>query len=263
MLLRKEEHMDDMVCGVVSAGSKTPDIVLHQWCISPYCTKVRKVLEFKGLPYRCEEYGGLRALKRSSLSVAGKLPVLDYGAERVQDSSAIARLLEQRHPTPSLWPEQLDVALVHLLADWADESLYWYQLWLRFAERDALDAAVAAACKGRPGYERTIFKQGMLLERGKLKAQGIGRYPRETVLAKFREHLRALEGRLTRNSWLAGELPSIADIAVAAQLDEVARTSTWVPELHALPHLSAWRARCDFKRAAATAPRADASSPLR
>src|SRR5512139_1815666 len=62
--------------GVVK--SAMPDIVLHEWAISPFCGKVRKVLAFKGLPYRIEDYGGFRALKARGLSRSGKLPVLDY-----------------------------------------------------------------------------------------------------------------------------------------------------------------------------------------
>lgn len=224
----------------------TPEIVLHQWCISPYCTKIRKVLAYKRLPYRIEEYGGLRALKVKSLSAAGKLPVLDYGGERIAESSKIAAFLDQRHPSPPLVPSSLDAALVHMLEDWADESLYWYELWLRQYEEGALDRAVAAACEGRPAWEHVLFKIGMGGHKKKVIAQGLGRYSYEQVIAKFHEQLAALEGRLTRQPWLAGDALSIADIAAAAQLDEVARTSALVRELDALPALAAWRKRCDF-----------------
>jgi glutathione S-transferase len=88
------------------------------------CGKIRKVLAFKGLPYRIEEYGGLRGILPRRLSSAGKLPVLDYGDLRLSDSSAIARALDARHPSPPLVPSSLDPHLVHLLEDWADESLY-------------------------------------------------------------------------------------------------------------------------------------------
>jgi len=229
-----------------------PELVLHQWCISPYCVKVRKVLDFKQLPYRIEDYGGLRALKVGSLSPSGKLPVLDYGAQRIEDSSAIVRLLDERHPTPALFPASVDRHLVHLLEDWADESLYWYELWLRLDDPVALERAAAAACVGRPRYERALFKLGLARQRSKLVAQGIGRYPRETVLTNLRGHFAAIEGRLRAGAWLAGDAPSLADIAVAAQLDEVVRTSSSLAgELQALPALWAWLQRCDFPRTAA------------
>lgn len=225
----------------------TPDIVLHQWCISPFCVKVQKVLELKGLPYRVEEYGGMRALSPKGLSVSGKLPVLDYDGERVSDSTAIARMLDARHPTPPLYPSATaERHLVHLLEDWADESLYWYELWLRLYDEQALDKAVAVACEGRPSYERPLFKFGMGRYRRWLDAQGLGRYPRDKVIANFREHLDALEGRLSTGPWLVGSAPSIADLAVAAQLDEVVRTSSIAYEVLMRPKLADWRERCQF-----------------
>jgi glutathione S-transferase len=224
-----------------------PDIVLHQWGISPFCGKVRKVLAFKRLPYRIEDYAGLRGAQPKLLSETGKLPVLDYGELRVQDSTEIARLLDTRHPEPPLVPSSLDRHLVHLLEDWADESLYWYQLWLRMFDEEALDRAVSAACVGRPGYERALFKLGMSRYRGWVKAQGLGRRAPEQVLAEFGAHLDALEGRLLHAPWLCGEAPSIADIAVAAQLDEVVRTSRHANSIAERPQLRAWRERCLFE----------------
>ena len=225
-----------------------PQIVLHQWCISPFCTKIRKVLLFKGLAYRIEEYGGLRGMKPKGLTQTGKLPVLDYGDERIEDSSKIAQVLDARHPGPPLVPPSVDPHLVHLLEDWADESLYWYQLWLRMYDDEALDRAVAAGCEGRPAYERPIFKLAMSRYRRWVKAHGLGRYPAEVVLADFQRHLDALEGRLQRDSWLCGDAPSIADIAVAAQLDEVVRTSPHAHFIEERPQLHAWRARCQFSQ---------------
>ncbi|MEY4511391.1 MAG: hypothetical protein RLZZ450_3513 [Pseudomonadota bacterium] len=230
-----------------------PSIVLHQWCISPFCTKVRKVLAFKGLAYRIEEYGGLRGLKPKSLTPTGKLPVLDYGDERIQDSSKIARAVDARHPNPPLVPASVDPHLVHLLEDWADESLYWYELWLRMFDDEALDRAVAAACEGLPLYERAFFKLGMSQNRKWVKAHGLGRYPAEVVLGDFQAHLDALNGRLQRAPWLCGEAPSIADIAVAAQLDEVVRTSRHAHFISDRAELHAWRLRCLFTKADATA----------
>ena len=224
-----------------------PEIVLHQWCISPFCTKVRKILGFKGLAYRIEEYGGLRGIRPKGLSRVGKLPVLDYGEQRLQDSSQIARALDALHPSPALVPASVDAHLVHLLEDWADESLYWYQLWLRMFDDEALDRAVAAGCEGRPGYERPIFKLAMSRYRRWVKAQGLGRYPAEVVLGDFQAHLDALEGRLQRDEWLCGDAPSIADIAVAAQLDEVVRTSRHAHLIAERPSLNTWRERCQFR----------------
>ena len=70
-----------------------PTIVLHQWLISPFCGKVRRILEHKKLVYTTVEYNGFKARKAKDLTEVGKLPVIDYDGERIQDSSDIAAFL--------------------------------------------------------------------------------------------------------------------------------------------------------------------------
>jgi glutathione S-transferase len=60
----------------------------------------------------------------------------------------------------------------------------------------------------------------------------------------LRTHLDALEGLLEGDSWLVGASPSIADFAIAAQLDELRRTSRHAHELDARPRQKAWLQRC-------------------
>lgn len=110
-------------------------IVLHQWEISPFCRKVRKILQYKQLNYITQNYNGLLALKVSRVSNAGKLPVLEHAGEWIQDSSDIAEFLEQRYPHPALFPsDPLQQAQALLWEDWADEALYWYDIYFRFLD---------------------------------------------------------------------------------------------------------------------------------
>lgn len=111
---------------------------------------------------------------------------------------------------------------------------------------EALDHAVADACEGRPSYERAFFKLGMQRNRSWVKAHGLGRYPADVVLGDIQAHLDALDGRLQTRPWLCGDEPSIADIAVAAQLDEVVRTSRHAHLISERSSLHAWRLRCLF-----------------
>src|SRR5664279_4024976 len=132
-----------------------PEIVLHQWEISPFCGKVRRILEHKGLGYQTVNYNGLRARKAAGLSKPGTLPVIDYDGQRVQDSTDIAEFLEQKHPTPALYPsDPTQRAQAHFWEDWADESLYWFELYLRFADPEPRARAVALLSEGRPAFER-------------------------------------------------------------------------------------------------------------
>jgi glutathione S-transferase len=80
------------------------DVVLHQWLISPFCSKVRRVLELKDVGFRTIEYNGMRAPLTLRLSKAGKLPVLEWDGERVQDSSDIIAFIESRKPEPRVYP---------------------------------------------------------------------------------------------------------------------------------------------------------------
>lgn len=222
-----------------------PDVVLHQWEISPFCRKVRKLLAHKGVAYRTQEYNGLRARSVGGLSPAGKLPVLDYDGERIQDSTAIFDFLEKKHPTPPLVPANPeDRALAFLLEDWADESLYFIEVYLRFAIPEVRPKAIDLLCAGRPSWERALFGQVVTRRmRNKLAAQGIGKQSRDQVEQSLLGHLDRIESLLGRTGWLAGPSCSIADVAVGAQLAEIQRTSTLAPRIEEKRRVADWLTR--------------------
>lgn len=222
-----------------------PEIILHQWEISPFCGKVRRLLRHKGLAFEVLEYNGLKVLGAGKLSPAGKLPVLEYDGQLVQDSSRIAVFLEEKHPQPPLIPRSgRDAHLAHVFEDWADESLYWYEVYFRFMWKEAADKAFSVIQQGRPAYEKPLIVASAIpLMRQKLRAQGLGKYDAETVTAQFLSHLAHLEGLLSEDAWLVGKHCTVADIAVAAQLAEVKRTSHLAPRFADYPRLQEWLAR--------------------
>lgn len=224
----------------------TASLVLHQWEISPFCGKVRRMLRFKDLDFEVVDYNGLRARHAKKLTGPGKLPVLEAGGEMIADSSAIADYLERRHPEPSMWPvNDADRHLAHFFEDWADESLYWFEVYFRFAYPEARDRAIDELCAGRPAWEKPVLRRAIeRIYRGKLAAQGLARYPREHIERRFFEHLDHLEGRLAQRHHLAGPTASIADIAVASQLAEVQRTATIADRVtEGRPALARWLER--------------------
>jgi glutathione S-transferase len=223
-----------------------PSVILHQWEISPFCGKVRKILKAKGIAYSVVNYNGLRALQAARLTPVGKLPVLDYDGERVQDSSSIALFIEQKHPGKSLYPEDpVDRARCRIWEDWADESLYWYEIYFRFMDPLAASRAVVLLCEGRPAWERWLVSLVLRREMTrKLRHQGLGRMSRQRVEGNFFGHLVALDTLLMGRNWLVGDHISIADISVAAQLDEMIRTSSLREHILAYPGISNWLARC-------------------
>lgn len=52
-------------------------VVLHQWEISPFCKKVARMLQFKGIAFETVNYNGVLGAKVPRLSKVGKVPVLD------------------------------------------------------------------------------------------------------------------------------------------------------------------------------------------
>ena len=76
-------------------------ITLYGAAVTPYTIKVARALQWKGLPFALEEPQSAEDYRRWS-PANGLLPVLDLGGTRVQDSTAILDLLEQRYPEPPL-----------------------------------------------------------------------------------------------------------------------------------------------------------------
>lgn len=218
------------------------DVVLHQWDISPYCRKVRKALRLKGIDYRCVDYNGLRAPKAARLHASGKLPVLEWDGQRIADSTQIVAFLERQVPEPRLVPaDRREAALARLLEDWADESLYYFEMQLRAADPRAASAAVALLCAGRPAWEKAfvgpVFTRSL---RARLKAHGFGGWSRAQIEDWFFGHLDDLEAMLDGHEWLVGKGQSIADLAVSSQIDEIMRTSPLAPRIAERRRLAAW-----------------------
>jgi glutathione S-transferase len=218
-------------------------VTLHQWEISPFCQKAARTLRHKGLTFETVDYNGMLATKVGRLSKVGKLPVVEIDGQKIQDSTRIARWLDEHYPDPPLYPaDPLQRTQVELWEDWADELLYWYEVYFRVKDPTALDQAVRMSCKGRPAVERVITKTALkaALEL-QLKAQGLGRMAPEDVEAEFIRHLDRIEIALGPTGWLVGKAPTIADIAVASQLLEVDRTSTRMrPLLSSRRRISKW-----------------------
>lgn len=221
-------------------------ITLHQWEISPFCQKVARALRFKGLAFEAIDYNGLLATRAMGLSKVGKMPVLDIDGQRLQDSTRICRYLDEHYPEPPLFPrEPQQRALVELWEDWADETLYWFEVYFRVKDAEAFNQAVEFAAAGRPALERLPTRLTLKAMLGlQLYAQGLGRMAREDVEAEFLRHLERLESVLAGGDWLVGPRQTIADIAVGSQLLEVLRTSDRMrPELLTRPRLAAWLER--------------------
>ncbi len=141
-------------------------VVLHQWEISPFCQKVARMLRFKGIPFETVNYNGILGAKVPLLSKVGKVPVLEVKDQRIQDSTRIARYLDENFPgTPLLYPvDPMQKAYAELWEDWADELLYFYEIHLRVNDPEALKEVVRISSIGRPAYEGPLVKSFIKFE---------------------------------------------------------------------------------------------------
>ena len=207
--------------------------------ISPFCMKLETWLRLAGLAYEIKWQPDPRK------APVGKLPMVVSDGETICDSERIIQRLSQKHGIDldaELSPQQR--AQAELWEDYADELLYWYEVYLRVNDPDALDQAVALSMEGRPAVERLPVKLSLrTMLRISLAGQGLGRMKREDVHAEFLRQLDRIETLLPATGWLVGENKTIADIAVGSQLLEVVRTSPMRREIEQRPRLWAWLQR--------------------
>lgn len=228
-------------------------LILHQSEVSPFCDKVRRILAFKRRPFEVREVPPTETLTwLRRLNPIGKVPVLEHGDTVVSDSSDIARYLDEAFPDPPLYPtEPRALALCHMLEDWADESLYFYELWFRFGlEENASEWSRRTSESEPPLLRRATERALPTLMRNILRAQGLGRKPAERVLAEFARHTEAVAHHLDESDWLVGPRLTVADIAVYSQLSCTGETGEGASILAAHPTVLRWMERVN----AATAP---------
>jgi len=228
-------------------------IRLYQFEISPFCDKVRRILHMKGQPYEAVEVPLSRAGRDvRGLNPAGKLPAIEHEGRVVADSTDIAHYLEERFPEPALLPrDPRERALCHVLEDWADESLYFYEMRLRFTFPHNARRWIPRLVAHDPGWMKGLAPLVLpRMMRRLTRVQGVGRKSREQVLADVARHLDAVDALLAGSEWLVGGAVSLADIAVFAQLFCVRGADEGAELVEARPAVAAWMERVER----ATAP---------
>jgi glutathione S-transferase len=239
-------------------------IVLHQLEESPFCDKIRRALNWKRVPYAIHEVPLLEALTAlRKVNPIGKVPALEVDGRVIADSTDIAYWLEERWPEPPLVPrDPAERALCHFLEDWADESLYFYEMRLRFTFERNRARWIAALLEHDNALVRATFPPVVArATRKQCHAQGVGRRPEAMVLRDVDRHLDALTGWLAGKTWLVGAALSLADLAVYAQLRCIDCAEEGHARLAPRPVVVAWMARVAEATAArgGTAPRLGAA----
>ena len=203
-----------------------PEIALYQFppmegvdSGSPFCAKVHRALTYKKLTYEVRTVMTPGELKRINPHRV-KVPALQYDGEIIVDSTQILVFLDQKHPSPTLYPaDPSALARVRLLEDWADESLYWFTVYLRWAVDHSFQALAQCLFSTLPPPIRWLVPS--FVRRGVLKSlrgQGIGRLSQAEVEEAHEAHLDMLEVLLGEGPFFVGEALSAADLALFGPL---------------------------------------------
>ena len=209
--------------GFIGYGRRVsgPAIIFYDWPYSPFCMKVRQVLDFKGVEYKA--VNPLTVRSRLRRRGTGKVPAIELDGRFITDSTEIAHALDERFPDPPLFPaDRRERALAHAVEEWADDSLYFIALYYRWYDkrgRSEIPGKFGRSLKGRLAYAyflRLVLKQ--------LKGQGTSRKAPEQVKRDLDRNLAAVEGLLIPGPFLFGEEPFLCDFALWGQLEYLRRT---------------------------------------
>ncbi|MEW6777174.1 MAG: glutathione S-transferase family protein [Bdellovibrionota bacterium] len=192
-------------------------IELHQWEISPYCEKIRKILDYKEIPYRTIEQPLLRRTKLQKETGQQKVPVINDGGKWVADSTDVARYLEETYPQKPILPKNArDRALCFLIEDWADEAFASTVQPTKWLTPGNMEKLLGIMQENLPGAGNALLlrvagpalaqqMKGMMMGRGKKRTSHL-----------FAYQLDLLDALLADAPYLFGETPTVADFAVAA-----------------------------------------------
>ena len=189
--------------------------------LSPFVRKVRCVLTEKQVPYELVATNPFDKstdfLRRSPL---GRIPALeDEQGRSLADSTVIAEYLEERFPTPPLFPrDPYDRARVR----WFDEYA---------------DGGMAASLTAKIFFQRVIS--------AKLIKGGCDEGVVQSGLKELPTFLGYLERELDGHQFFVAETFTLADISVACQLVNLRHAGVEI-DAAPFPTLAAW-----FERAAA------------
>lgn len=214
------------------------ELRLYDWKWSPFCLKVRCILDYKGLDY--ERVPILASGGRHYLTVRrrgiGKVPALEVDGRLVVDSTDIAEELERIAPTPPIYPkESRERALDHAIEEWADESLYFIGLYFNWIEPEGARTVARTFRRSTMGaamhliYGRKIRQQSI--------AQGTGRKSHDHIVSDLDRHLDAAIALTSPGPFIFGASPSLGDFALMAQLTYLSHTARGEPIIEARPEI--------------------------
>lgn len=192
-------------------------ITFYDWAPSPFCIKVRALLDHKALAYRRVSAFSPALIDVMRRGRIGKVPALDIDGRFVADSTDIAHAIEQHAPAPRVLPAEPHArALNDALEDWCDEALYFIGLhyqWIDHEGAPMVPKAFGRSIAGRIGYR--IYHRRIVHQ---LRGQGTGRKPEAHIASDMQRAADTVQGLVERSPFLLGDAPMLCDFALYGQM---------------------------------------------
>lgn len=221
--------------------------LIWQFEVSPYAAKVRRVLHYKGVAFDVHNLNASELKKARAVSPTGKTPVLDHRGRRIVDSTDIVAYLDKTFTDnrPVIPSDPKEKARAAIIEDWADESLYFYDLSMRIWPQNR-ELLLEDLTKDEKPLIKRLFRPLLTSAfKGTTQKQGLGRKTQEDLTNQIRKLFEAVNVMVADGGWLVGSTISIADISVVSMLTVLERAQEARAIMEALPDLMAWRDRVD------------------
>lgn len=205
-------------------------ITLYEFRSSPYCEKVRLVLDLKGLQFQAVEVNALTRQEVKAVSRYPTVPVIQDDGKVVENSSDINRYLDEAYPEPPLTPADPEQRrLAALWEDWADNSWgYAARAIGIYALKGNPDRLRADVTRNLPGWADAIWPvMGPIAVQIACRETGINARTEPVRRATLERGFHLLAEHLADREWLVGDALSLADVAVVGNLWELRHVPEW------------------------------------
>lgn len=222
-------------------------LILHQYHLSPYNEKIQRMLNYKGVPFE-ERYWRLAERgKILKISPTGKLPALEHDGKIVVDSTDMAYYIEETFLQRPLIPADPKLrGMVHAIEDWADESLYFYEMVLRFTTPGNSERNIPRLLERENAVVKWLMTRLIpRLLRKTTHTQGVGRKSVEQLLIDTERHVAAVAGMLGEDDWLLENRLTLADLAVYAMFQCFRDADIALELMEKYPAVMAWMTRIE------------------
>lgn len=215
------------------------ELILHHYPASPFSEKVRLILGYKKLAWKSVIVPRVMP-KPDVVALTGgyrKTPFLQIGSHIYCDTALVCDVLEHLQPAPALYPSGQQ-GLARVLAQWADDKLFWAAMAWNFSPKGAAQMFGGGAPE-QWGPVAKAFGE----DRAKMRV-AVPRMSPADAAAAYKSYLRRLADMLEEQPFLLGNAPCVADFAAYHPLWFTrTQTSVMADILNATPTVLAWMER--------------------